>query len=337
MAKKYKRKFREHEISVEGIKRFKAEMGKIGNPRMAHMVEPTSYQEQGVHKGWTDVISSCPIYQQSMDIEHGNITMASSGGGGAQLHTTTTRTYDTMTLKCHVCVGAREGHSILDNFEGKGITILLSDQHCPALVTRDSTSCVVTMRYSNTTLSEQHEFMMLPILKHQVDFQSKDRGGFSEVMQHALHEGLNIKLKVCSGTSWLTDGPAGYADALQVIFDWSQSYTFKMNQRDSKARSLITCVLFPQPMLPYIKMNESENQVRQQMNQNAFEATNLARMMIGANSHFSVRSGQSETDLVGMETLERSVHDNYFNAVPYSFRSQLKSGGNPATTKWLLS
>ena len=69
MAEKYKRKFREHEISVEGIKRFKAEMGKIGNPRMAHMVEPTSYQEQGVHKGWTDVISSCPIYQQSMDIE----------------------------------------------------------------------------------------------------------------------------------------------------------------------------------------------------------------------------------------------------------------------------
>jgi hypothetical protein len=32
-------------------------------------------------------------------------------------------------------------------------------------------------------------------------------------------------------------------------------------------------------------------------------------MMIGASSHFSVRSGQSETDLVGMETLERSVHD----------------------------
>ena len=80
MAKKYKRKFREHEISVEGIKRFKAEMGKIGNPRMAHMVEPTSYQMQGVHKGWTDVISSCPIYQQSMDIENGNVTMASSGG-----------------------------------------------------------------------------------------------------------------------------------------------------------------------------------------------------------------------------------------------------------------
>ena len=189
------------------------------------------------------------------------------------------------------------------------------------------------MRYSNTTLSEQHEYMMLPALKHNTEFHSKDRNVFTEVLQQALHEGLDIKLIVSSGTSWMTDGPAGYAEALQVIYDWSQSYTFKMHQRGDKARSLITCVLFPQPMLPYIKMNESEKQVRQQLNQNAFEATNLARMMIGASSHISVRSGQSETDLVGMEELERSVHDAYFAAVPYSFRSQLKSGGNPAHDK----
>ena len=30
---------------------------------------------------------------------------------------------------------------------------------------------------------------------------------------------LDIKLVVCSYTSWLTDGPAGYAEALQVIYD----------------------------------------------------------------------------------------------------------------------
>ena len=53
-------------------------------------------------------------------------------------------------------------------------------------------------------------------------------------------------------------------------------------------------------------------------------------MMIGANSHHTVRSGQSETDLCCMETMERSVHDNFFNVVPFSFKPQLKSGGNPA-------
>ena len=56
-------------------------------------------------------------------------------------------------------------------------------------------------------------------------------------------------------------------------------------------------------------------------------------MMIGANSHKSFRSGQSETDIVGMETLDRSVHDKFFNASPYSFTSQLKSSGNPAHDK----
>ena len=53
-------------------------------------------------------------------------------------------------------------------------------------------------------------------------------------------------------------------------------------------------------------------------------------MMIGANCHRMVRSGQSETDLVGMETLPRGVHNKLFNAVPFSFKAQLKSGGNPS-------
>ena len=79
MANKYKRKFREHEISVEGVKRFKAETGNLGNPRISHQREPTNYQLQGIRQGWTDVISSCPVYQQSLDMDHGNVTMASSG------------------------------------------------------------------------------------------------------------------------------------------------------------------------------------------------------------------------------------------------------------------
>ena len=83
-------------------------------------------------------------------------------------------------------------------------------------------------------------------------------------------------------------------------------------------------------MLPFIKLNENEYQVRQMMTQHSFEAMNLACMMIGANSYYTVRSGTSETDLCCMETMERSVHDNFFNAVPFSFKPQLKSVGNPA-------
>ena len=83
-------------------------------------------------------------------------------------------------------------------------------------------------------------------------------------------------------------------------------------------------------MLPHIKLHESEHQTRVHLTQHNFEATNLARMMMGAHSHKNLRSGQSGTDLVGMVTSSRSCHDNMYDAVPFAFRSQIKSGGNPA-------
>ena len=60
------------------------------------------------------------------------------------------------------------------------------------------------------------------------EFQSKERGGFSDIFQAALKERIEIKLTVASGTSWLTDGPAGYIDSMQVIFYWSQANYFKL-------------------------------------------------------------------------------------------------------------
>jgi hypothetical protein len=186
------------------------------------------------------------------------------------------------------------------------------------------------MRYSNNTLTEQYEYFMLQALKNSMDFHPKYGDGFTEILQHALREGIEIKLIISSGTSCLTDGPAGYAEAQQVIYDWSQAYLFRMGKKGEGARSLINCILVPQPMLPYIKLADEENKERLMMNQDSFEATNLARMMIGANSYHIVKSCQSETDLCGMETLDRSVHDRFFNAVPFSIKPQLKSGRNPA-------
>ena len=56
---------------------------------------------------------------------YGNVTDASSGGGGSQLHTTTIKSYDPLTLCCLLCTGDREGHHILDNFDNQGINILV--------------------------------------------------------------------------------------------------------------------------------------------------------------------------------------------------------------------
>ena len=85
----------------------------------------------------------------SLDMSFGSVTAAaSSGWGGTQLHTTTTRTYDPTTLTCLVCTG---------KFEGNGITILIGDQNLPAVVTVTTDNCVVVIRYSNTNLTELYE------------------------------------------------------------------------------------------------------------------------------------------------------------------------------------
>jgi hypothetical protein len=102
-----------------------------------------------------------------------------------------------------------------------------------------------------------------------------------------------------------------------------------MGKKGDKAKSYIRCILFPQPMLPYIKPAIDEGKEKLMLTQHSFEATNAARMMGGANCHKSVNTVQSETDLVGMETLERSVNDRFFDKVPYCFRPTLKNTSNP--------
>ena len=89
-----------------------------------------------------------------------------------------------------------------------------------------------------------------------------------------------------------------------------------MGQKGKYAKSLITCVRFPQPLMPYIRMAEEEGVEKLMLTQTSFEATNLARMHVGATFHKTVRCVQSETDLVEMNTVDRPVNDRLFNAVP---------------------
>ena len=49
---------------------------------------------QKVKSGWTDLIAAYPVTNQSFEMGFGNVTAASSGGGGSQLHSTTTKSYD---------------------------------------------------------------------------------------------------------------------------------------------------------------------------------------------------------------------------------------------------
>ena len=126
-------------------------------------------------------------------------------------------------------------------------------------------------------------------------------------------------LVVSSETSLLTDGPAGYKEAMQITHDWSQGHFFKMGNKHMDPKTLITCVLFPQPLLPYVKLAETEG----------VEKLMLTHMHMVATCHKSVRCVQSETDLVGIETVERLINDRLFDAVHFTSKPNLKNCGNP--------
>ena len=81
---------------------------------------------------------------------------------------------------------------------------------------------------------------MLPCLRQHGAFQSLEINGFADIFQAALNERLEIKLVGASGTSWVTEsvisGPAGYTEAMQVIFDWSQANFLKLGQQSNDAK-----------------------------------------------------------------------------------------------------
>ena len=91
------------------------------------------------------------------------------------------------------------------------------------------------------------------------------KGGFTDILQAALNDRMEIKLVIASGTSWLTDGPSGYVDSMQVIYDWAQAHFFKMGLKGKEAKSYITCVLFPQPLLPFIRLAVEEGKEKLMM------------------------------------------------------------------------
>ena len=123
----------------------------------------------------------------------GSVTAASSGGGGTQLHTTTTKSYDPTSLRWLVCTVDNYGHEKLDNPGSKGITILVGDQHLQAVFTTTGNS-VAVMMYSNVNLTEIYEYHMLPCLRQLGEFNSNERGGFSDVFQAAIIQRLEQNL-----------------------------------------------------------------------------------------------------------------------------------------------
>jgi hypothetical protein len=74
MAKYFKRKYQDHEISYAAVKRFKAIQGSLGNPRIARQKDPTSYMLHAFGRG----NSNSPAQLLKMRAQHPNILVPES-------------------------------------------------------------------------------------------------------------------------------------------------------------------------------------------------------------------------------------------------------------------
>ena len=109
--------------------------------------------------------------------------------------------------------------------------------------------CTVVLRYSNSTLADFTEYMLLPMVKEGLNHTTGDANGFIELVSQAMKEKLEIHLAILSGTSLLLDGAAGYTGGMAAIYELTLVKVFKLcKSRDDKTR--ITTVIFPQPALP---------------------------------------------------------------------------------------
>ena len=115
----------------------------------------------------------------------------------------------------------------------------------PAVVSTTTGNCVIVIRYSNMNMKQIYEYHMLPCLRQHGEYNSGERNG---------------------------------KESMQIIHNWSQAHFFKMGNKRMDAKSLINCMLFPYPLLAYVKLAENKGDEKLMLTHNFFKAANLARI-----------------------------------------------------------
>ena len=179
------------------------------------------------------------------------------GGKGVQLHNTTTKTYNCKTWKCFSFVGDRAGHNVLDNLQGRRVTIIIVDQQLQAKVSTmtgnpaswlgtQTWHCLICMSTACCHAWDSTESTTLV----------KEMGSLICSRQHS-----GIVLLSNLWFQWhIPDHWLAYRLYWEhaAIHDLSQAHYFKMGDTSLDEKSLITFVLFPQPLLPFLKMAQEE-------------------------------------------------------------------------------
>ena len=86
---------------------------------------------------------------------------------------------------------------------------------------------------------------------------------------------------------------------------------------------------FPQPAIPHVEYISDLNKQERMCIQHQYEACNLARIHCTSASSSFTNITRSETDFVGMASLERSKTDSSHSAHAHYFLGKMRQGGNP--------
>ena len=95
--------------------------------------------------------------------------------------------------------------------------ILLGDQHCPAVVSDSCNMCTIVVRYSNATLEDIIEYLLMPLVRDGLINIILDAKGFIDIVKIAIQKKLDMHIEICSMTSLLMAGPAGYTASMTVV------------------------------------------------------------------------------------------------------------------------
>ena len=274
----------------------------------------------GLGTGFTDLCVLQPMYSVNA-----SVNVAPHFLNTSEMHKrdyTATRSYDD-DLRCLVCTGERKLHKVLE--KGRPLFLFISDQHAPSYIPPQDENCITSVRMSDMSLMDLGTHTIWHIVsewskrepKHAV---SMDEHGACTLLQMALSRGMNIVLFFSSGSGMTLEGPQGQTFAMARIIQLCNALQFKHGER-----SLISKVIFPQPLIPAVERPDTTMGPEYNIPKYELECSNAARLMCLNSSTCDKKLGTfiSATETVGMD-YDLACNDPIREAMPFSCMTKMR-------------
>ena len=168
------------------------------------------------------------------------------------------------------CTTCTNNHSIIRK-EGT-LWIVISDQHSPAVIGQEG-ACAATWRGADMGIVEMLTHLFRTLSRRGVNFPEKM--GISQILLDAHEADMKVILSISSGTSFFKDGPGAYVKTAQNLI----ALLGQLNYTNIKQ------VLFPTPLIPYVKEPNKDDGTSAKISKLTLEATILAKLIAVNNKY----------------------------------------------------